>query len=166
MDEGGTAVTGLCGDAPLNTLTQAEVLQLCSDTGAYAASSISKAGGCKYAGIVTAASSSSPTEAQLQAACSAKESNCTQSDTATGPGSNIQCSQIPPTCTATVAQYSACVVNEAVLFDQGASALVSCSMLTFANLSTAYDVPTAAMGAPNCMDISMACPTFSLPYID
>lgn len=37
--------------------------------------------------------------------------------------------------------------GEVVLFDQDASALVSCSMLTFENLGTAYDVPTAAGAA-------------------
>jgi len=163
--QGGTAVTSLCADAPLNTLTRAEASKLCSDTGAYATTAIGKAGGCKYVGIVAAASSSAPTEAALQAACSAREASCTQG-ASMGPGGNTNCSGIPATCTATVAQYSTCVMNEVVVFEQGANALVSCSMLTNGNLGTAYDVPMAAADAPDCMAIKTACPTFTLPYID
>ena len=60
--EGGTEVSAFCGAAPLNLLTQAEAVQLCSDTGAYLASTISRASACKYLGIVSAASNSSPTD--------------------------------------------------------------------------------------------------------
>jgi hypothetical protein len=163
--QGGTAVTSLCADAPLNTLTQAEASKLCSDTGAYATTAIGKPGGCKYVGIVAAASSSAPTEAALQAACSAREASCTQG-ASMGPGGNTNCSAVPATCTATVAQYSSCIMNEVTVFDQGANALVSCSMLTNGNLGTAYDVPNAAAEAPDCMAIKTACPSFTLPYID
>ena len=94
------------------------------------------------------------------------ESTCNQDPTVPGPGAMTLCSQIPATCTATVAQYSTCVMEEAALFEQGANALTSCSMLTFENLSAAYDVPTAATQAPGCMAVKMACPNFSLPYIN
>jgi hypothetical protein len=163
---GGTAVTDLCGAALLNSLTGAEAMQLCSDTSAYVAGSITRATGCKYAGIIAAASNSSPTEAQLQASCAATERTCNQDDTVMRPGENTLCSQIPRTCTATVEQYSTCITDEALLFEQGASALISCSMLTFGNLSTAYTVPTAASEAPSCRAVKAACPTFSLPYIN
>ena len=165
-EEGGTAVTGLCADAPLNALTDAEVSRLCTDTGAYIAGSITRATGCKYVAIIAAASNSSPTEEELQAACAGSEDSCNQDDTIMGPGGGTLCGQIPATCTATVEQYSACVMDEAVVFEQGASELVSCSMLTFGNLSTAYDVPTAASDAPTCMEIKMACPNFSVPYVN
>jgi hypothetical protein len=166
MTAGGTGVTNLCGAAPLNTLSAMESVQLCNDTSDYIASAIGRATGCKYVGIVAAASNSSPTEEQLQAACSVSEGACNQDATIAGPGANTLCGQIPPTCTATVEQYSACVTDEAELFDQGATELVSCSMLTFGNLSAAYDVPTAASAAPSCMAIKTACPNFSLPYIN
>lgn len=163
---GGTAVTSLCGAAALNTLTSAEALQLCNDTSTYVAGSITRSTGCKYAAIIAAASNSSPTEAQLQASCAATENACNQDDSVTRPGENTLCSQIPPTCTATVEQYSSCIADEALLFEQGAAALISCSLLTFGNLSTAYDVPNAATEAAGCAALEAACPSFSLPYIN
>lgn len=166
LSAGGTLVSSLCGTAPLNTLTGAEAVQLCNETSTYVASAITRATGCKYAGIIAAASNSSPTEAQLQASCAATESTCNQDDTVPRPGENTLCSQIPPTCTATVAQYSTCVEDEAARFEEGARALVSCSMLTFGNLSTAYDVPTAASDVASCRAVKMSCPSFSLPYIN
>jgi hypothetical protein len=166
MSAGGTEVTGFCANAPLNALTAAEAVQLCTDTGAYVARSVSRAAGCKYVGIVNAASNSSPTEAELQAACSARETSCNQDTSVPLPGAGTLCGQIPATCVATIEQYSTCVKDEAVIFDQEAAGLVSCSMLTFGNLSTVYDVPNAASAAPSCMELKRACPNLSLPYIN
>ena len=166
MAAGGTAVTSLCGAAALNTLTAAESSQLCSDTSAYVVAAIPRATGCKYQAIVAAASNSSPTEAQLQAACASTEATCNQDASVMGPGANTLCGQIPATCTATVAQYSTCVEDQAVVFAQEAGELTSCSTLTFGNLSTVYDVPNAANAAPSCMTLETACPNFTLPYIN
>lgn len=166
MTQGGTMVTSLCSEAPLNALTPAEQVQLCSETGAYVAGAVDRAVSCKYVAIVASASSSAPTEAEMQAACSAREMACNQDDTIMGAGAMTQCSAIPMTCSATVAQYSACVLDQAVVFEQGATALTSCAMLTLANLSTVYDVPMAATNAPGCMALKTACPTFNLPYIN
>ncbi len=166
MTEGGTLVTSLCADAPLNALTQAEQLQLCSDTGAYAAGVIDRAVGCKYGAIMTSASASAPTEAEMRVVCAATEMACNQDTSIKSAGALTQCSGVPATCAATVEQYSTCVMDETAVFEQGATALVSCSMLTLANLSALYEVPMAAMSAPGCMEIKTACPTFNLPYIN
>jgi hypothetical protein len=166
MTEGGTAVTGLCADAPLNALTQAEQLQLCGDTAAYVTSIVDRAVGCKYVAIVTSASASAPTETEMRAVCAAKEMACNQDPSIKSAGALTQCSRVPPACTATVEQYSACVMDEAVVFEQGATALVGCSMLTLGDVTTLYEVPMNAISAPGCMAIKTACPTFNLPYID
>ncbi|HTV18754.1 MAG TPA: hypothetical protein VMG12_08790 [Polyangiaceae bacterium] len=166
MSSGGTSVTSLCGAAALNALTAAEAAQLCSDTSAYVVGAIARPTGCKYQAIVAAASNSSPTEAQLQAACASTEMTCTQDATVQGPGANTLCGQIPATCTASIEQYSTCVEDQAVLFEQEAAELTACSLLTFGNLSSVYDVPNAANAAPSCMTIKAACPNFTLPYIN
>jgi hypothetical protein len=166
MTEGGTAVTGLCADAPLNALTQAEQLQLCSDTAAYVTSIVDRAVGCKYVAIVTSASASAPTETEMRAVCAATEMACNQDPNVKSAGALTQCSGVPRACTATVEQYSTCVMDEAVVFEQGATALVSCSMLTLGDVTTLYEVPMDAISAPGCMAIKTACPTFNLPYIN
>jgi hypothetical protein len=166
MNEGGTLVTSFCADAPLNALTQAEQLQLCSDTGAYAAGVIDRAVGCKYNAIVTSASASAPTETEMRAVCAATEMACIQDDAVKSAGASTLCSGVPASCTATVEQYSTCVMDEAVVFEQGATELVSCSMLTLANLTAIYEVPMDATSAPGCMELKAACPTFILPYIN
>lgn len=166
MSSGGTMVTNFCGSAALNTLTAAEATQLCTDTGAYITAAISRPTGCKYAAIVAAASTSAPTNEQMQAACASSEASCNQDASVPGPGEMTSCGQIPPTCTATIEQYSTCVMDQADIFEQEANELTSCSMLTFANLSTVYDVPTAANAAPSCVTLQTACPNFTVPYIN
>lgn len=166
MAAGGTTVTNFCGAAALNTLTAAEAIQLCSDTSAYIVGAISRATGCKYRAIVAAASTSAPTNEQMQAACTAAESTCNQDASVPGPGGETSCGQIPATCTATIEQYSTCVVDQAVIFEQEANELTSCATLTFGNLSTVYDVPIAANAAPSCMALQTACANFTVPYIN
>jgi hypothetical protein len=141
---GGTMVTNFCASAALNTLTAAEAVQLCTETGAFVTAAISRPTGCKFRAIVAAVSTSAPTNEEMQASCS----------------------QTPPTCTATIEQYSTCMVDQAAVFEQQAAALTSCSTLTFANLSTVYDVAPAANAAPGCMALQTACPTFNVPYIN
>jgi hypothetical protein len=163
-DQGGTVVTGLCGDAPLNTLTPAEITQLCDDTNAYVGGSVSKQNACKYSALLDAASSSSPTEVELQAYCSDAENACNQDAASMGPGA--LCGQVPSTCSATVAQYSVCIVDETALFEQGVSELVSCSMMTFDDVTSIYDVSTDADDAAGCMALMTACPNYFPPYIN
>lgn len=166
MSSGGTMVTNFCASAALNTLTAAEAIQLCTDTSAFVVGAISRPTGCKYRAIVAAASTSAPTNEQMQAACTAAESACNQDASVPGPGGETSCGQIPATCTATIEQYSTCVVDQAAIFEQEATELTSCAMLTFGNLSTVYDVPIAANAAPSCVTLATACPGFTVPYIN
>jgi hypothetical protein len=164
--DGGTEVTSLCSSAPLDTLAEGEEAQLCSDTGVYVAANITRATGCKYLAILTAASSSSPTVEEMQGVCADTEANCNADSSVVGPGAGTLCSQIPASCAATVAQYSTCVVAEAVVFEERAAELVGCSELTFENLSSSYDVPVAAGEAEGCSELKSACPSLSVPYIN
>jgi hypothetical protein len=166
MSSGGTMVTNFCAGAALNTLTAAEALQLCTETGSFVMAAISRPTGCKFRAIVAAASTSAPTNEEMQAACAAAEAACNDDPSVPGPGAETSCSQIPPACAASIEQYSTCVVDQAAVFEQQAAALTSCSTLTFANLSTVYDVANAASAAPGCMALQTACPTFNVPYIN
>jgi hypothetical protein len=159
-------VTSLCGDTALSALTEAQATELCSDTVAYVSRSLSRVNACKYYALVTAASSSAPTEPELQAGCTASETACNQPGSTMGTGMNTLCTEIPDTCTATVRQYSDCVKDETTLFDQGVNELPACSMLTFATVGEAFDLSTTAGQAASCMVLTAACPGFAAPYIN
>jgi hypothetical protein len=83
-----------------------------------------------------------------------------------GTGMNTLCTEIPDTCPATVAEYSACVKDETMLFDQGVNGLPACATLTFATVGNSFDLPTTAGQAASCMTLTTKCPGFSAPYIN
>ena len=150
---GAASVTTLPGGTAVNALTPTEVIQLCNDTYAYFGSAIAKATTCKWRGLAYAASSSAPSDAQVQSNCTNKESSCNQTDPwADNPG----CNDIPSTCTATVAEYSACIGDEAAAFTQTVNGLKSCSTLTRADTAALFDVMAAPPPA-SCMALMNKC---------
>ena len=100
------AVTSVNGTKPLNTLTAAESTQLCKDSGAYVGRAVSKVNACKALALVLTALGSPTTEAQARATCASIYTPCLSAPAASS--SMDTCDSIPATCTATVAQYSAC----------------------------------------------------------
>jgi len=157
-----TAVTTVDGTKPLNTLTAAETTQLCNDTGAYMERVVSKANTCKMAATMAAAFASPTSDAAAQAACTPVYNQCMA-----GPASSTTqtCDPIPADCTATVAQYSACVTDSLVALNQLLGAIPSCNAITLAELSdsstggTTTDTTTPA----SCQAIESACPSFLVP---
>jgi hypothetical protein len=162
-DGGAGSVTSICASKAVNTLTAAEATQLCSDTRAYFARSITMATSCKFAALVTAASSSSPTEAGLRAACSNALNTCNQPDSGAGPGASTSCNDIPSTCTATVADYSACIRDKTTAFNQGVGALPGCATLTYADLTAVSMIQSDDNASPSCMALQTTCPDFFPP---
>ena len=152
-------VTTLAPTSAVNALSPAEVIQLCNDTYAYFGSAIPKATTCKWKGLAYAASSSAPTDAQAQTNCTNKESSCNQGDPW---ADNLGCNDIPSTCTATVAAYSACISDEVAAFTQTVNGLKSCAMLTRADTPALFEVMTAAPPA-SCMALTNQCPELSPP---
>jgi hypothetical protein len=158
----GTSVTTLSGTKALNTLTTADATQLCKDTYAYFGQTISMATACKYKGLSYATSSSAPSDAQFQQVCKDHESACTQAGSGVGSADNPGCSDLPSTCTATVAEYSACISDEVATFNQGMSGLPSCTTATSASMSAVWNVmaPTAPA---SCDSLTNKCPDLSTP---
>lgn len=155
---GGSSVTALSGTKALGTLTPDEAAQLCDDTYAYFGKAITQATTCKWKALSYATSSSAPTEAKLQQNCSSKETSCLAGSGATG---NPGCNDIPSTCTATVAEYAACISDEATNFTQTVSGLPMCGAFT----STGTDAVWAAMGADfpgRCQPLITKCPDLSI----
>lgn len=161
---GSTSVTSLSESCPLSSLSEAQLGKLCDDTNAYVAATVTKPAACKYAALVVAASSSSPTVEELQGVCSAEESGCNEDAAAKGPG--VLCTEIPKSCNATVAEYATCIRDETSAFEQGVGELVACSAITFESISDIYDVPATASDAASCKALATACPGFFAPYIN
>ena len=159
---GGSSVTSISGTKALGTLTTAEVNQLCDDTKAYFMGSISKANSCKFSALSNAASTSAPSDAVLRANCAAMENSCNASD-AMGPGAATSCLPPASTCTATVAQYSACITGGAALLTQSAGTLPNCSAVRLADISPIFAAVEALYQVPGCMPLTTACPEFLFP---
>jgi hypothetical protein len=156
------SITTLSGSKALGTLTAAEATQLCDDVKAYYRSAITKASSCKWYALFNASSSSSPTNMALQNNCTQGETACTQSSD-TGPGTMTSCLPIPASCTATVAQYSTCIIDGARLLNQAASTLPSCSTITLADLTPVFDAQNAINAPPGCMPLADMCPALAFP---
>ena len=151
---GGGSVTTLSGTKTIQALTTAEATQLCDDTYAYFGSAIPHATACKWAGVAFAASSSAPTQEVLTNNCTTHETSC--------PISNPGCSDLPSTCKATVAEYSACISDEVAVFIQAVSGLPDCDTITRA----ALEPVNAAMSADppaSCASLSDKCPDLYPP---
>jgi len=159
---GGSAFTTISASKTLGMLTAAESTQLCDDTKAYFARAISKANSCKFSALSNAASTSAPSDAVLRTNCTSMETSCNASDVM-GPGSGTSCFAPPPTCTATVAQYAACIIDEAALLSQSASTLPSCSAVRLADISPIFAAVEALYTVPGCMPLTAACPDFVFP---
>lgn len=154
------SVTTISGATALNALAPADVTKLCDDTYAYFGTAIPKATTCRWRGLAYGASSSAPTDAQLQSNCTNKETSCQGS--ADPWADNLGCNDIPSTCTATVAQYSACIIDEVAAFTQLVGGFPMCSMLMRSNASDILNA-IAAPAPSSCASLMNTCPELSPP---
>lgn len=154
---GGGSVTTLGGSKAVNALTTAEATQLCNDTYSYFGSAIPDATTCKWDGLLYAASSSAPSQSVLQQGCTSHQTSCLQGNPW---ANNAGCNDLPSTCTATVAQYSACIGDEVAAFIQAVNGLSSCATLT--STGAIVDVQTANPPA-SCASLSDTCPDLYPP---
>jgi hypothetical protein len=154
---GGSSVTNLSGTEALGVLTPAEATQLCSDAYAYFGHAISRAILCKWKGLAYSISSSAPTDSALQANCTGQETACLEAN----PDSP-SCSDIPSTCTATVAEYSSCITDQAAAFTPTVSGLANCATVTRDDLAAVWNFRT---GDPptSCTSLSNKCPDLDFP---
>jgi hypothetical protein len=159
---GGGSVTSISASKTLGSLTTAESTQLCDDTKAYFMTSISKANSCKFSALSMAASTSAPSDAVLRTNCTSMETSCNASATM-GPGASTSCFPPPATCTATVAQYSACISDQAGLLTQNANTLPSCSAVRLADIAPIFGAVEALYQVPGCVALMNVCPDFVFP---
>jgi len=157
----GTTVTTLPGGTAINALSTAQASQLCDDTYAYFGSAIPMATTCKWQGLAYGASSSAPSASILQQKCMTQSTSCSQT---TDPwATNNGCSDLPKTCTATVADYAACIAAEVTLFTQTVGALPDCSALMMSDVSAIMDAETGGTLPDSCASLMNSCPDLYPP---
>jgi hypothetical protein len=143
-------------------LTSADATQLCKDTYSYFGKNIPMATACKYKGLSYATSSSAPSDSQFQQVCKEHEATCTQAGSGVGSATDPGCSDILSTCTATVAQYCACISDEVALFNQGVNALPGCATAGSASISAVWLVMVPTSPA-SCDSLANKCPDLTVP---
>jgi hypothetical protein len=159
----GTSVTTLDDTKAMNTLTAADTTQLCKDTYAYFNSNISMETACKYKGLSLATASSAPSDSEFQKICKDNQSACTKAGTGVGSAENPGCSGLSTKCTATVAQYSACIKDEVAAFNQRLSALPDCATATSAIISKVWEAMVPSTPPDSCDQIGNKCPDLTVP---
>lgn len=154
---GSDSFPSLSDTKALGALTTAEASQLCTDAYAYYGRTIDRGTLCKAQGVTHGVSTSSPTDAMLQEYCKTKETSCLQASPSTPT-----CDPFPSPCTATVGEYSQCIVDNAAAFKAGASGLAACATITLNDLPAAWDFVTADQPA-SCALLNANCAGVNYP---
>jgi hypothetical protein len=157
--------TTVRSDAVLGALTIGDQAQLCEQLDAFGSRLRSSTHGraCKLAGVlqadVEAGEDGEAADAVLQGACASAYDACVSaSDDAAGARSSCDFSQVNATnCTATVADFAACVEDAEVQLNGLYSALPDCHTVTRASLASALTFDCGQIPA-GCATLVAKCP--------
>ena len=163
---GGAFTTSVSGSKPLGALTTAEKTQLCKDASAFLQSSNVVLAECKLAGVFeaefSAAFDSTLTDTELRAACTDGVNQCVASEKDGGTSTTMTtCNTdqaVPASCTATVADYTACI---STLPQSLGAAAPECNTITRASLGPDAgigDSTGGSLNSPACVTLSTKCP--------
>lgn len=156
---GGDFMSGLPEDKPISSLTDAEVMQLCSAVQTYFSDSV-KDLSCRVSGLLAAALMQAKTDAEAQAACKSAYDMC-----AAQPATSTTGNCMKPTgmCTATVGELEACASDDKAVFAQLDSEFPSCDKLKLQDLAGLGNNATQPMEPASCVALDMKCPGTSMP---
>jgi hypothetical protein len=157
---GGSQVTTLDGSRALNALSATEATQLCDNSYAYFGTAIPLTTICKWRGLAYAASSSAPSQDVLRSNCTSKETSCQGTDPW---ANNLGCNDLPSTCTATVAEYSACIRDQVTAFIQTVTAFPMCTALMSTDTAALFEAMAGGTPPASCASLNNACPDLFPP---
>jgi hypothetical protein len=157
--------TGVDGSKPLGGTTPAEADAICKSTQTWAkqafAAEKQKELTCRISSIGVAAAGTlagggqAGNDAQLRMACKTAYDQCMTAP-ATDPSSNpAMCQGFPSSCTATVAEYEACLNDVPPFVDQTVAMLPTCE--TVSQLSLLSLLAVANTLPPSCKTFQMKC---------
>jgi hypothetical protein len=144
------------------SLTPAQQMQLCTDVTNYTVNNISKANGCKFAGVESAiivyAFDPSMTDADLQSACSQAVTQCNSAPPDTS-GGNCDFSGVA-TCSAdaTIGDFNTCASAEVTAESAAFASLPACSAITGAWITANADTVGTISEPASCVSLDAKCP--------
>jgi len=149
----GSIPTSVPGNKRLSDLTPAERGQYCADLTAWAMSGPLLTAGCNVDAWIAAYLQSmvdtAASDADLRATCSGSYAQCVANGVTTTCDTSM-----PSTCTATVSEYDACVVESI----NALAAVPSCSSVTRGALAPTINSIGSQAVSPMCMEIAARCP--------
>jgi hypothetical protein len=150
-------------DAVLGTLTDAQKETLCKETQKNLTDSGLAADGkelaCRVDGVAAAFPQLAAGDAALQAACKPAYEAC-----AAMPSMNNTCQAPTPTCTATMSEFRACLMEAGSVSEKGKMLLPSCDELTQLKLAALIAGGQALIPpTPACHTFEMKCPDIDIP---
>ncbi|MFL5304004.1 MAG: hypothetical protein ACJ8F1_02275 [Polyangia bacterium] len=161
---GGPFTTSVPAGTKLTALTPAQETQLCNDIAAYEQGTVVTAL-CKEEAFTAALflyafSSPTPSDADLQAACTAAYTSCLNPDG--GATTKSDCtSNEPATCQATVGDVKTCLQDSTSAYQAASASIPSCGTLTGASVAAAAATGADAGAGPtspaSCTKFDSTC---------
>jgi hypothetical protein len=159
--------TGVDGNKPLGTVTPGEAQSICNATQSFTQQAIAQEKQrlltCRLSSTVIASLSAraggmggaAVTDAQLQMTCQMAYDTCTMMP-APAPGTATNtCQAFPPSCTATVAEYEACLKDVPPFVDQTLAMLPTCETFTRLSILAVVNLPNTL--PPSCKTFQSKC---------
>ena len=159
-----TFSTSVSGSAKLSELSSTQLTQLCNDLQAFTETSPVYAdaveAGCRLAATFAAELGNPQSDGALQQACMTAYNSCKSDSGKVGSVStqDLACNAQPTTCTATVAEMTACLNDYFAELDKVFKGLPTCSQLTRAGLADGGPSFTIAEPA-SCQTLDTKCPS-------
>jgi hypothetical protein len=158
-DRSSRFASGIDGDRPLVDLTPAEAERLCTSAQTWAKDAIPLFKRamlvCKSGALAALALAGGQHPGQFQAVCQQTYERCLERSGMTPAA--VNCPTPGPGCTATVADYEACLNDFPASFDRTVAAIPSCDMLTLDAIFTS-GFTAAAILPPSCAAFERSCP--------
>jgi hypothetical protein len=161
---GGTFMTSVPGSAPINTLTPTQVQTLCTDLSNYQKTAVPASILCRPAGIIAGdlAAQGGASDSQATQACNDAVTQCEKDPSATSGTSGAMSGTMttmcnpPPTCTATVSEFGACITDIDATFKQFLAQFPTCAQV---NSGTNLTPPADPAEPDSCKVVDMKCPS-------
>lgn len=163
-EEEGELATSVPGSTPLNQLSAKQAAALCRESNAFIEANGFRTSSqelvCKSLAPITASLASPATDAELIQGCSAAYQRCLAEPADTTAETGEACGLHGTTCTATVAEYEACLEATALWYTTVIEAYPECSELTLDNVAAGTGNTTALTPPTECQQLQAKCSDF------